>query len=273
MKAVRRLAAEPVGLASYRVANSGEDVAPPDQAKAVWDRFRDEPAYSELLRALVDVQQGLCIYCEQRLVSGEGELVSLDYQVEHVEPKAGAPGRALDWRNLAAACGGGCYPHHRDPSRCGTGRANQSCGQRKGDGNLGPGCDPRTFPPMIRLADVGELDGRLTANPDACDALGLDPLDLAETIEQVLNLNCERLRKARQDVGDNVRSWFVPLLTELLDGTHLTTEQQGHMLGLWVAGRLQPDAGGYLHAFWTTERCALGDPADAWVDANLALFA
>ena len=54
---------------------------------------------------------------EQRLVDGAGALISNDYQVEHVEPKSGALGRVLDWRNLALACGGGTYRHHQDPSR------------------------------------------------------------------------------------------------------------------------------------------------------------
>lgn len=281
MKHVPRLPSEPVGLAAYRQKNPADYAAPSEEAGAVWNRFRDDLEYKELLKALVDIQQGLCVYCEQRLVDPYGALHTMDRQIEHVDPKSGASGRVLDWQNLAAACCGGTYGFLQEPSRYYKDRKdkypnarksreiNESCGQRKGDRALGRGCDPRTFTPMARLMDLG-LDGTLSANPDACTSQGLVAADLQDTIDEVLNLNCERLRVARQEIADNIRAWFVPILEALLDGSHLTAAQQQQQQGLLTAGRLQPDEDGYLRAFWTTERCALG--ADAWVARNLALF-
>lgn len=280
MKHVPRLSTEPPGIAAYRQAHPADDAAPAEDAGKVWGRFRDDAAYKEVLQALVSVQQGLCIYCEQRLVDDLGALQPLDYQVEHVAPKSGAPGRVLAWMNLAGACCGGSQAclNRRDPSRyyrdasgCGGSEINESCGQHKSESELGSGCDPRTFPPGARLVDVG-LDGRMTANPDACSNHGLETADLEDTLNAVLNLNCERLRVARQKRADNIRGWFVAILETLLDGSHLTPEQQQQQIDLVIAGRLQPDGGGYLRAFWTTERYALDAPADTWVGRNLALF-
>ena len=81
-------------------------------------------------------QQGLCIYCEQRLVDDAGVLVALYYPVERVEPKSGAAGRALNWTTLALACCGGSYRHKQDESRGTLESADRSCGQRKGEERL-----------------------------------------------------------------------------------------------------------------------------------------
>src|SRR6266545_4047285 len=108
MKHVRALTAEPPLLAKYRAAYPDEEKRPTSEATAAWDQFKsDQPAWAELLATLVKAQQGLCIYCEQRIVDGAGKLVANDYQVEHVRAKSGALGRVLEWRNLALACGGG----------------------------------------------------------------------------------------------------------------------------------------------------------------------
>ena len=102
--------------------------------------------------------------------------------------------------------------------------------------------------------------------------LGVPHANLDATINQVLNLNCERLRVARQKILDNIRTWYVLILQELSTDTHLSSEEQRQLLALWVAGRLKPDARGYLRAFWSTERDALGPPAEDWVLANSGLF-
>lgn len=271
MKHVRRMKAEPAGLSAYRAASPAEEARPPEEATAVWEGFRaDTGGYKELLKELAFAQQGLCIYCEQRLVDAAGVLVSNDYQAEHVLPKSGGPGRTLAWTNLALACGGGTYPHHGDPSRKRAGVVNTSCGQTKDDGELPPGCDPRSFSLVHPPAQVG-LDGRVAANPTQCQAQGIAPADLTCAIERVLNLNCERLRTARQSVGDNIRDWIVAILEVLTTG-HLTPDQRRSMSELAVAGRLQPDDHGYLLEFWTTERCALGAMAESWVRSNSGMF-
>jgi hypothetical protein len=120
--------------------------------------------------------------------------------------------------------------------------------------------------------EVSSLDGRLAPNLAACNQHNLPHANLDATINEVLNLNCERLRVARQKVADNIRNWLVPLLQELLDDPQIDHSEQQQEMERMVARRLRPDAGGHLRAFWTTERCALGEPADAWVQDNLALF-
>jgi len=271
MKHVPRLLAEPSSLAVHRAANPAADLAPPEQAEEVWNAFRDDVGYKDLLQVLIDVQQGLCIYCEQRLVDATGTRVFADYQVEHVLAKSGGEGRTLNWTNLAAACSGGTYAHHKDLSRRRAGRASESCGQRKGDLELAAACDPRGFPLSPSLVDIGQ-DGKATPNPHACNAHGVSNALLAATINDLLNLNAERLRVARQKVFDNLRTWLVPLLKVLLEDAHLTDSQRRQGVELLVAGRLQPDANGYLHAFWTTERCALGPAGEAWLAQHHADF-
>jgi uncharacterized protein (TIGR02646 family) len=272
MKPVRRLAAEPQALAAYREANPADDAAPAGESAEVWERFRSGPAYQVVLNSLREAQQGLCIYCEQRVVDGAGVPVALDHQIEHVQPKSGAARTVLDWRNLALACCGGTFHQFKDNSRGLPGKGNESCGQHKGRDELRPNCDPRDFPKGAAPVEVSSLDGRLIPNVAVCNHHGLPQANLDVTINDILNLNCERLRFARQKVYDNIRTWLVPLVSELLNGAHLSAAQQEQLYALLVADRLQPDAGGHLRAFWTTERCALGDRAGTWVQANLALF-
>jgi len=83
--------------------------------------------------------------------------------------------------------------------------------------------------------------------------------------------DCERLRKARQDIGDNTRSWFVFMLEELLS-PQLTDDQQRSIVDLLVARRLQPDHHKGLPRFWSTERSAIGPPSEAWLAANQGQF-
>jgi hypothetical protein len=78
---------------------------------------------------------------------------------------------------------------------------------------------------------------------------------------ELLNLNCERLRKSRQDRYDNINKFIVPIL-----------QTEPHLLDAFVAGRLQPNTLGHLNAFWSTERCALGEPAEAWLANNVTKF-
>jgi uncharacterized protein (TIGR02646 family) len=263
MKSVRSLAAEPPLLARYRDTSPDEETSPASEATETWNRFKcDRQAYAELLSQLIEAQRGLCIYCEQRLVDSTGKLVPNDYQIEHVQPKSGAAGRVLDWQNLALACGGGTYKHHAEPTRVYTTALNTSCGQTKGDEDLPQGSDPRTFPLVAPLVEVG-IDGKLSVHAQHCVSAGVSSKNVEDAIK-LLNLDCERLRKARQDIGDATRSWFVFMLEELVS-PQLTTAQQQDMVNLLVARRLQPDQQGFLSRFWSTERNAIGTPAEEWL--------
>lgn len=270
MKHVRALPGQPPLLQQYCTNHPNEPLRPVVEARAAWDAFKaNQPAYDELLDRLTQAQQGLCIYCEQRLVDAAGELVPMDYQVEHVLPKSGAVGRVLDWTNLALACCGGSYPHHQDSSRKYTSTDNTSCGQAK-DASVSP-CDPRNLPLLKPQVNVG-MDGKLEVNAVHCAAAGVAEAAVEDAIK-LLNLGCERLRKARQDHRDNINAWFVPLLAELLAVAHLVPAQRLQMLGLFIAGRLQPDDSGHLRAWWSAERSALGPDAETWIAANQGLFA
>jgi len=64
----------------------------------------------------------------------------------------------------------------------------------------------------------------------------------------------------------------VSLLDELLVSTHLNAAQRQKVLDSFIAGRLQPDASGYLKAFWSTERGALSPNGETWIANNQGLF-
>lgn len=269
MKPLPSLTGEPEGLAAWRASNPDDDRATGLDAKNAWNRFRDSgDAYREVLHALIDRQQGLCGYCEQRVTKNDGTLEFQDFQVEHVLAKSSGPGRVLHWRNLMLCCGGGTYPHFKEkPSRHLPGKgaeANLSCGQAKGDSEFDEGFDPRAFAWREPVVFV-ELDGRMRADEDACRRAGLDPMRIDGAIE-LLKLNCERLRVARQHVAMNIVGWFVPLLEELLrlsPGLHDSTASSMH--AQMVGGRLGPDIHGHLQPFWTTERLYLGELAERWI--------
>lgn len=268
MKHVRRLAAQPLRLKQYCLEHPAEPLRPANEADAAWTTFkRDKASYTELLTQLTRIQQGLCIYCEQRLVDQDGNHVPMDYQVEHVQPKSGAVGRVLDWTNLALACCGGTYKHHSDVSRKYDSKENVSCGQLKEDRTLG--CDPRDLPLLDPVIEVG-LDGRLSINTLNCARAGLSP-EIVHNGISLLNLNCERLRKKRQDIADNARSWFHFMLAEIVTSPLTHAEQQA-ALDILVARRLRPDSLGNLPAFWSAERSAIGVPAETWLATHQTLF-
>lgn len=274
MKRVPSLLTEPAGLSHWRAENPAEDQSTGDEAGRAWQRFKDAGLpYQELLETLIERQQGLCGYCEQRVTRDDASRVPNDYQVEHVEAKSSGTGRTLDWRNLMLCCGGGTWPHHvsTDSRRASDTtrylrptRDNTSCGQAKGDEALPNGCDPRVFSWQKSLVGVG-IDGVMRAQPAACQQAGVNPAELDEAINTRLNLNCERLRLARQAVAENLVEWLLKLEDELLVQLHLTDDETRRHRGMIVAGRLRPDKHGHLRRFWTTERHFLGDLAEAWV--------
>ncbi len=267
MKRVRGLPAEPPLLGQYRSDNPHEDRRPAAEATAAWRSFKvDTAAYEQLRNQLAIAQCGLCLYCEQRLLDSRGEFVFNDYQVEHVLAKSGGAGRTLDWRNLALCCGGGTYRHHTDATRRYAGDTNATCGQSKDDADLPPGCDPRTIPLLGPLVFV-TMEGTLRAHIANCSAANVDPKHIDDAI-QLLNLNCERLRVARQSVYSNITAWLVPVLEMTINSSHATPAQQQLLFDTVVAAHLQPDQHGYLTRFWSTERSAFGSHGDSWVRNN-----
>ena len=271
MKHVPRGPAAPPAMAAYVAAHPTDTNATGTDAGKAWERFRNDEAYGELRQALVTAQRGLCGYCEQRLTQGDGGLFVNNQQIEHMLAKTGGPGRVLDPSNLMLCCGGGCYREkdrsYFDSVRHYDGDANVSCGQRKGDGDLGVGCDPRTFPGTPSLVNVA-LDGKITANDVACRAAGVDPIVLNDTIKRVLNLNCERLRVAREKRLRAITEEFLWLAGELFKRTTLPDAARLSVGESLVEGRLAPDTHGYLRAFWSVERQYLAPWSESWIRKN-----
>ena len=97
MKQIQTLQAPTLGLVEYTNQSEGE----PD-----WNKFRDYDdgsAYRELRQALVNIQHGLCGYCEI-------DLICNDRQIEHIIPRSDPTSGAihtLDPANMMACCIGG----------------------------------------------------------------------------------------------------------------------------------------------------------------------
>ena len=270
MKHVRGLDSEPALLNAYCADHLVELARPAIEAGRVWANFKNETkAYAQLLELLKQRQQGLCLYCEQRLVNSAGELVFNDYQVEHVLAKSGATSRVLDWTNLGLACGGGCYPHHGDESRKYTSKASNSCGQTKENKDLPVACDPRTFP-LINAVTRVTIEGRVVPHIPNCKTAGIASNNLVDAIA-LTNLDCERLRLTRQKKGDSLRSWFEEILREIA-GSEVTKEEKFAKLSQVISSQLAPDEIGALQPFWSTLRSNLGEPAERWIDNRIDLF-
>ncbi len=274
MKRVPTLATEPSDLAQWREEHPEDRAATGSDARGAWDRFKSSgDAYRQLLAQLLAHQHGLCGYCEQRLSKDDGTLVVNDYQVEHVLAKSGGAERVLDWHNLLLCCNGGTWSHHRDSSRHLGGHgsaATVSCGQAKQDAELRPRCDPRGFPwdePVVTI----DLLGHMHAEADACRRADIDPELLQQTIDDVLGLNCERLRMARENTVTAITQWFVEIVEEVLRlAPHLPPDEARRIREQLVGGRLRPDVHGHLQRFWTTERLYLGELAESWIRAHAA---
>ncbi len=260
MKHVPSLQSQPALLARYCANSAAGAMRPAADADDVWKRFkkRDRPAYKQLVSQLAARQQGLCVYCEQRLVDEGGTPLKDRYQVEHVLPKSGAVGRVLDWTNLVLACWG-----------TGSSGADKSCGAAKGNQALPTGCEPRTIPLLNCIVDVG-TDGKLRVNATNCGHVGLKVQDVEHTIA-ILNLDIDRLRNPRQAAGDAVREALTDLLRRLSSNNASIVQMQAAYDDL-VASRLLPNQAGVLKHFWSAERSGLGEHAETWISNNQGNF-
>ena len=122
---------------------------------ASWDAFHSHlggRAHRGLIEELVDLQHGLCGYCEIRLTE-------LDRQVEHVVPQSDpvqGASRALDFRNLIACCKGGTWRSSDGSRYLRPVRQNRTCGEEKGARRIKAFLDPRELPAAPSLARVLE---------------------------------------------------------------------------------------------------------------------
>lgn len=247
MKAIRELNKPTTGLAEYLDTTSSD---------ANWDGFRDHNAgvsYNELIKKLIDVQHGLCGYCEITLIK-------LDRQVEHViprkDPQHGAS-REVDITNMIACCKGGTSPVFVSSEKSSDEdryiepvKDNMSCGQEKGDHNDANFLDPRKLPALPSLTKV-LVDGRIEVDEQACKSEGIPATRVARTIE-ILNLNAERLRLARE-------AWRNELVER--SGQVVDPDDPGKM-DVWASAVLTPNENVRLEPFFTTTRSYFGSLAE-----------
>ena len=151
MKRIQRMDHAISGLEAY-LAEEGNEVKD-------WGGFRRHDAgasYRKLAEALMDIQHGLCGYCEIDIVEG-------DRQVEHVVPQSDPQqgvANALDYANLIACCKGGTLHTEDDERRRNPVNRNRSCGEAKGDLVDADFIDPRSLPALPSLLQVN-FEGRI----------------------------------------------------------------------------------------------------------------
>ena len=236
MKRIRELNNPTLGLDEYLNCMSDD---------ADWDEFRSHnsgASYRELRDALTQNQHGLCAYCE---IAINGWL----RQVEHVIPQSNAKlgkAKALGIANMVACCFGGTVPdeegdHYRRPVR-----HNMSCGQAKGNQSDEYFIDPRELPALPSLMRVLD-NGLIEADENACQMAGFPPDRVTRTIE-LLNLNVERLRSARE------KRWNG--LEEELG--QVDDPGDPDMVNNWIRSELTPDEDDRLVSLFTTTRSYFG---------------
>ena len=187
MKRIQRMDHATAGLEAYLAEEGNKEKD--------WDGFRSHDAgasYRKLAEALMDIQHGLCGYCEI-------EIDERDRQVEHVVPQSDPQqgvANALDYANLITCCKGGTLRTEDDERRRKPVKRNRSCGEAKGDLVDADFIDPRTLPALPSLLRVN-FEGRIEADMDACETCGIAADKVEKTID-ILGLNVERLRRARE---------------------------------------------------------------------------
>ena len=123
---------------------------------------------------------------------------------------------------------------------------NMSCGQAKGDRDDADLFDPRKLPALPSLTKV-LVDGRIEVDTEACASEDIPTARVTQTIE-ILNLNAERLRLARE-------AWRNDLVER---SGQIGDSQMMH----WIRVVLTPDENDRLEPFFTTSRCYFGRPGE-----------
>ena len=238
MKRIQALQAPTSGLIEYTNQSGG---------CSDWNRFCDydnSSAYRELRQALVDVQHGLCGYCEINLIPN-------DQQIEHIVPRSDPISGAaltLDPGNMIACCIGGAGKNffgsgalNGDSERfLEPVKNNQSCGQAKDNAFDQSFVDPRTLPDLPSLLYVHD-DGKLVVDECTCTAAGVSVSSLERTVE-ILGLNAPRLRRTREERWKDFNETWAEYLDDAEVMERLASEE------------LLPDNGGVLSKFFTTNR-------------------
>ncbi|RKZ85652.1 MAG: TIGR02646 family protein [Candidatus Parabeggiatoa sp. nov. 1] len=267
MKKVKQLDTVPVCLQQFLTAYS-----PEKRDKGDWNAFRNHEGgktYSNLIQTLIDIQYGLCAYCEINLIEN-------DYQIEHFHPKSDISPET-DWMfeitNLFAACKGGTQTNlfgtktrQPDPNRCLPPiKKNRSCGEAKDDHVMDDEIlKPSELPISPSLFSITRKppggivnkikEGALKVNENACLQAGIDPKIVTTTID-AFNLNCERLCLARKTVLEKLEADFELELADL--GENPSDKQIKSALEKMAKYNLAVNQDGTLPAFFSTIRIFL----------------
>jgi len=234
-----------------------------------WNAFRNNEGgktYSNLIQALIELQHGLCAYCEINLIEN-------DYQIEHFHPKSDISPET-DWMfdilNLFAACKGGTQKNlfgaetrHPDQTRCLPPiKKNRSCGEAKDDNVMDDDIiKPSELPispslfSITRKPQEGMVkkvkEGALKVNKNACLQAGIDPKKVETTID-AFNLNCDRLCLARKTVLEKIEEDFELELVNL--GKNPSDKKIKLVLKKMAEYNLAVNQDGTLPAFFSTIR-------------------
>ena len=189
-----------------------------------WKRFkRNTAAKEELVNKLIEIQRGLCGYCETKLSND-------NYQVEHFipqsDPKRGQ-NLSLNCTNLIACCSGGLQPNTKQLS-CGQAKADKICT-----------IDPREVPALPSLMRVLP-NGEIEPNKANCECMGIDSSKVSEGIE-ILKLNVKRLQDERRRHWNSLNG----------DGNKQLSLE---MIEKFARTQLLPNDDGNLNRFFTTSR-------------------
>jgi uncharacterized protein (TIGR02646 family) len=165
----------------------------PDNPAGAWQTFTRRTANRRQLKTALHARQnGLCVYCEIALESSDNQ--NIGSHVDHILPKEKHPTLTFDYDNLVLSCfatGGEIRADEKDP-------APVSCGHAKlkRTNNF----DELLF---IKPTDSNcehyfsfELDGGAISHP----SLSSPDVDKAEHTLEVLNLNCLRLKRLREEM-------------------------------------------------------------------------
>jgi uncharacterized protein (TIGR02646 family) len=267
MKKVKQLQSAPASLQDFLTEYPYEKRYIKD-----WKAFGNEggPAKHELMQALDNVQHGLCAYCEIELVKQTDKGLIYDRQIEHFHPKSDIPS-VVDWMfeitNLFAACRGGSQIHLfgddssvKDDERClAPYEKNYSCGEAKQDDNVDNLIlKPSELPDSPSLFVVSD-DGAISVDFDACHQTGVNITKALETIKR-LNLDCTRLRNARQAIWEKLNDDLANEWDSL--GDDATDDDFETLLAQMAEDMFTFEANEVLPAFFTTIRSFFGIHAE-----------
>jgi uncharacterized protein (TIGR02646 family) len=242
-----------------------------------WNQMRNDAhyggqqAYKDCRIKSIGDQKGLCAYCEIAIHDNN----PLRCRVEHFHPKSDtstAHNWALDWQNMLGVCNGGGNPHqtaegfHLDPTK-----ANLSCDAHKDKmiqaHKLTEDCEGwilnplriATSPALFRLE---KSTGYLLPGIVACAASPLYTGNRHASVEalvqhtiEMLNLNCDRLAKARLRI-----IWDI-------EQNKKKQRQSGFNAQQGLSNLAQRYFRSYWPGFFTTIRLCLSQAAEAHLHA------